>query len=41
MSIINYESITVSTVAKNITATLIDQHHDWALITVETAPVRL
>ena len=40
MSVINYESITVSTVAKNITATLIDQHHDWALVTVETAPVR-
>ena len=37
---INFETITVSTVAKTITATLIDQQHDNALITCEAASVR-
>ena len=37
---IDFESLTVSTSAVSITATIIDQHHDDALITVETAAVR-
>ena len=37
---IDFESLTISTVAVSITATNIDQHHDDALITVETAAVR-
>jgi hypothetical protein len=36
----DFESITVSTVAKTITSTLIDQHPDFGLVTVESAPVR-
>ncbi len=37
---IDFESLTISTVAVSITAGNIDQHHDDALITVETAAVR-
>lgn len=37
---IDFESLTISTVAVAITATIIDQHHDDALITVETAAIR-
>ena len=37
---INFETLTVSTVAVAITATIIDQQHDNALITCEAASVR-
>ncbi|MEE9149976.1 MAG: hypothetical protein V3U27_21570 [Candidatus Tectomicrobia bacterium] len=37
---IDFESLTISSSAVSITATIIDQHHDDALITVETAAVR-
>ena len=37
---IDFESLSISTVAVAITAGNIDQHHDDALITVETAAVR-
>ncbi len=37
---IDFESLTISTSAVSITAGIIDQHHDDALITVETAVVR-
>ena len=37
---IDFETLTISTAAVSITAGIIDQHHDDALITVETAAVR-
>ena len=37
---INFETLTVSTTAVAITATIIDQQHDNALITCEAASVR-
>ena len=37
---IDFETLTISTAAVAITAGIIDQHHDDALITVETAAVR-
>jgi hypothetical protein len=37
---IDFESLTISTAAVSITAAIIDQHHDDALVTVETAAVR-
>ena len=37
---IDFESLTISSTAVAITATIIDQHHDDALITVEAAAVR-
>lgn len=40
MGMIDYESLAVSTTAVGITATLIDQHHNVAVVTCETAPVR-
>lgn len=40
MGILDYESVTVSTTALGITATIVDQQHNFALITCETAAVR-
>lgn len=40
MSVLDFESITVSTNVKNIAAANIDQHHNFALIECETAAVR-
>ncbi len=37
---IDFETLTISSSAVSITAGIIDQHHDDALITVETAAVR-
>ncbi len=37
---IDFESLTISSTAVSITATVIDQHPDDALITVEAASVR-
>jgi hypothetical protein len=36
----DFETITVSTVAKTLTATVIDQQHNQALVTCEGAAVR-
>lgn len=38
---IDFESLTISSAAVSITATIIDQHHDDALVTVEVAAIRV